>query len=227
MCSVCKHRYKQICEDFKRYQTSNRRRINITENPQLEIPLEEIEGVYEEIDEANVIDNVNNAMDNIISVSGSDSSYVQPDSNNYLTPYQPSDEDETTNTLNDKKSESSESPNAHNQHLSNHESSSLSSYVIERRSSYLNPHQPIAHSPTYSIYDSGSSGSDTLPRESDYLNPYQPMVQEMNFHEYESILKSSDGSGSSLSDTCTKEVGVKFPYLYQDLTLDIDTHEYK
>ncbi|CAC5381562.1 unnamed protein product [Mytilus coruscus] len=68
MCSVCQRRYKQIYGNFKRYQTGNRQRINITQNPQQEIPLEDIDGIYEEIDESNMIDNVGNLRDGDISV---------------------------------------------------------------------------------------------------------------------------------------------------------------
>ncbi|XP_052097940.1 uncharacterized protein LOC127732812 [Mytilus californianus] len=231
MCSVCKHRYKQIYGNVKRYHTDNRRRIDITDNPQREIPLDEIEGQYEEIDESNMKDNIVNLRENNVSITDSNGSYVQPDSNNYLTPYQPADEDANTNTSNDSKSESSAS---NNQPISDHESTSSKSDVIRERSSYLNPYQPIIHSAdiheyssTHKTDDSDSSESDTQTMESGYLNPYQPMVSDRDLHEYKSVLWSSDGSGSSLSDQCTKGIGVSFPCPHQDLTSDIDTHEHK
>ncbi|CAC5376452.1 unnamed protein product [Mytilus coruscus] len=205
-CSVCKHRYKQIYGNFKRYQTGNRQRIDITGNPQREISLEEIEAVYEEIDESNMIDNVANFTDNNVSVSNTNGRTVYSD-NDYLTPYQPTDEDANTNTSNDNKSESSVSSGRIIQSTSNYESTSSSSDVQGIRSSYLNPYQPIIHSAEIHDYAStdcinefDSSGSESLTNESGYMNPYQPMVPDRNLHEYKSVLGSLDGSGSSLSD---------------------------
>ncbi|CAC5379130.1 unnamed protein product [Mytilus coruscus] len=216
------------------YQNGNRRRINTTENPPLVIPLEEIEEVYEEIDESNMIDDVENLMNINLSDSDTNGSYVLPNSNDYLTPCQPTDEDAKTNNLNENKSESSSSFDENHKISSDHESTSSSSEMIGERSSYLNPYEPIIHSvdineysSTHKIDDSGSSESDTQTMESGYLNPYQPIVPDRDLHEYKSVLKCSDGSDFAMSDECTKEMGVEFPHPYQDLKSEIDTHEFK
>ncbi|XP_076117007.1 uncharacterized protein LOC143084833 [Mytilus galloprovincialis] len=231
MCSVCKHRYKRIYGSVKRHNTGIGRRIDITDNPQREVPLEDMEGLYEEINESNMIDNMVNLKENNGSVTDSNGSYVQPDSNNYLTPYQPADEDAHINTSDDSKSESSAS---NNPPISDHESTSSKSDVIGERSSYLNPYQPIIHSAdiheyssTHKIDDPGSSGSDKQTLESGYLNPYQPMVPDNDLHEYKSVLECSDKSDSTVSNACTNEMGVEFFPLNQDLKSETETYEYK
>lgn len=87
------------------YQTGNSRR-NSTDHTLPGIPLEEIEGIYEEIDELNMIDSVGNLRDGDISVADTNGSYVQPDNNDCLTPFQPDDDFTSTDNSNDNKSES-------------------------------------------------------------------------------------------------------------------------
>lgn len=235
MCSVCKQRYRQIYGNFKRDQTSNGQRNNITGTLPQEIPLEGVEGVYEDIDESNMIDNVETLRNMNLSDSDTNTncSYVMPNTNDYLTPYQPTDEDENINQLSDFKSESSSSF-GENQISSGHESTSSSSYIIGEKSGYLNPYQPIIYSAdihdysfTHKINDSGSSGSDTQTLESGYLNPYQPVVPDRYLHEYKSVLKCSDKSDSTVSNTCTNETEVALPPYNQGLKSQTDTYEYK
>ncbi|CAC5398636.1 unnamed protein product [Mytilus coruscus] len=220
LCTACYQRYRKIYSNLRKYQTAKRRRRNIPDNPLPELPQDAIEGIYEVIDESNMLDDVEPLRDNNTPIFDSNSSYVQPESNDYLTPYQPNDEDVNTNSLNDNKSESSGSSEA-----SIYESSSSNTEVHERRCSYLNPYQPIVpsadiheYSFTHNIDYSGSLESE---RESSYLNPYQPMIQARDSHEYKYVHGCSDGSRSSLSDTCTKEIGVKFPHPYEDSKLEI------
>ncbi|VDI62119.1 Hypothetical predicted protein [Mytilus galloprovincialis] len=229
MCSVCKHRYKRIYGSVKRYHTGSRHRFDITDNPQREVPLEDIEDLYEEIDESNMINEMVNLKEKNVSVTDSNGSYVQPDSNNYLTPYQPADEDANTNTSNDSKSGSSASNNLP---ISDHESTSSKSDVIGERSSYLNPYQPIIHSvdiheylSTHKIDD--SSESDTQTMGSGYLNPYQPIVLDTDLHEYKSVLQCSDGLDSTISNACTNDTGDIFPTPNQGLKSETDTNEFK
>lgn len=178
-----------------------------------------IDGIYEEIDESNMIDNVHYIRDSYIAVDDTNESYVSSDSNNYLTPYQPADEDAHTNSFNDNKSESSVSLGRNFQTLSNNESTSPSSDIQYRRSSYLKPYQPIIHSAddreyltTHNRDYSDPSGSGTKTSESGYLNPYQTMIPNTSVHEYKFVLSISDESGSSLSGTSTDEKELKFPH---------------
>ncbi|CAC5412100.1 unnamed protein product [Mytilus coruscus] len=214
------------------YQTGESRR-HTTDHPLPEIPLEETEGIYEEIDELNMIDNVGNLRDGDISVADTNGSYVQPDNNGYLTPFQPDDENTSTDNSNDNKSESLASSHDYHPFPIDPLSTSSSSDVQERRSSYLNPYQPIVHSAdiheyssTNIINESSSSGSETLWRGSG-LNPYQPMVPDLDLHDYESVPGCSDGSSSPMSDACTKEIVPDFPHPCQDQKSEIDTQEYK
>ncbi|CAC5357726.1 MEGF10_11 [Mytilus coruscus] len=226
LCTVFQRRYKQIYGNFKRNQTGNRRMRNISANPLPELPLEDIEDIYEVIDESNMMDHLDNLRENNISLADDNDSYVQPDSNGYLTPYQP-DEDVNTINLNDNKSESSASSDPNHQSTMDRESASSSSDMHERRSSYLSLYQPTVHSFTHNLNDSSSSKSETLTTDSGYLNPYQPIVPDNCLHEYKSILVCSDELSSALSDTDIKKMGDKFPNPYQDLKSDSDTHDYK
>ncbi|VDI11049.1 Hypothetical predicted protein, partial [Mytilus galloprovincialis] len=196
MCSLSQHRYQKIYWRFKRYQTSNRRR---TENQQQGIPLEEIEGIYEVIDESNMIYNLGDLRNDNMSVPGTNGSYVQPDSNDYLTPYHPVDEDAKTNNSKDNESESTASSDSYNRPTSNHESSSSSSDVQGRRSSYLNPYQPIVQSVDIHEYlsidnidDSVSSGSIEQTSESGYLNPVQSVIPVSNLLDNKCVIGCSE-----------------------------------
>ncbi|CAC5389955.1 unnamed protein product [Mytilus coruscus] len=189
--------------NFKNYQTNNRRRRNIPENVCPEIPMEEIEDIYEEIDESTMIANFENFHGSKTSVTDRIKSYSLSDNNCYLTPYQPVDEDSISNNSNEDQSESSKSSDLYDQTANNRD-------VQWRRSSYLNPYQPIVHSADIHEYlsihntnDYCSSGSESLTRESGDLNPNKPMIQTMELQEYKSFHGCLSGSGSSLSDTCT------------------------
>lgn len=231
MCSLSQHRYKQIYWNFKRYQTSNRRR---TENQQQGIPPEEIEGIYEVIDESNMIYNLGDLRNDNMSVQDTNGSYVQPDSNDYLTPYHPVDDDAKTNNSKDNESESTAYSDSYNRPTSNHESSSSSSDVQGRRSSYLNPYQSIVQSvdiheylSIHNIDDSVSSGSIELTRESVFLNPVQPMIQVSSVLDNKYAIGCLDVLGSSLTDTRSEEIGVKCQYPYIDVTSEKEPLEYK
>lgn len=232
ICILCLNRYKQIYG--KRYQTNSRRRVNVTENIQLESHLEEIGGTYEMIDETNMIDNFQDHRDNNLSVSDTNGSYVQPDNNDYLTPYQPTDEDANTNNSNEIESESSASIDGNNRPASNHESSSSSSDVQGRRSSYLNPYQSIVqsvdvheYSSTHNIDNSVLLGPIALTKESCSLNTVQPMIQVSKLLDSTYVIGTADESSSLLPDTSPKELEAKFSYPYKDVTLEIEPLEYK
>lgn len=55
LCIACKYRYKQCNGIVRKYRSSVKRRNN-QEHQLPEIPLEYVEGVYDEIDEWNMID---------------------------------------------------------------------------------------------------------------------------------------------------------------------------
>ncbi|CAG2184884.1 unnamed protein product [Mytilus edulis] len=230
LCTVCQRRYKQMYGNFRRYKTGKKRRRNIPEVSLPEIPLEASEGIYEIIDESNMIDNFEIIRKRRSLVSNTDESYVEPNSNGYLTPYQPVDEGLNTNDLKDTKSEFSEN-GSNDQGTGDGASTSSSSEVDGRRSSYLNPYQPIVHSgdiheysSTHNMNESGSSGSEAITRESGYLNPYQPIVHSADIHEYSSTNNMNE-SGSSGSETTTRESGYLNPY--QPMVPDRDLHDYK
>ncbi|CAC5360466.1 unnamed protein product [Mytilus coruscus] len=221
-----RQRYQKLYSNLKKYQTSKRRRRNIQENPLLEIPLEDIEGVYEVIDELNMINDLENVMEG--SESETNEGYVKPDNNGYLTPYQPADEDSNTNNSYDNKLVSLQSSNANEYATSDRVSTTSSSDVQGRRCSYINTNQPTVHSAdTQDYLSTHSSGSETISRESGCLNPYQPMIAARNLHEYKYVIGFSDGSGSSLSETFTKEIGANVSHPYQDLTSEIDIYDYQ
>ncbi|VDI72842.1 Hypothetical predicted protein, partial [Mytilus galloprovincialis] len=164
LCTVCQRRYnyKQIYVKFKRYQTAYRRNRNTSEISLPNIPLEEIEGTYDVIDESNSIDNVGIIMEGNNPVSDTNENNSQFNSNSYLTPYQPSDEDFKTNNAIDNKTDLVGLSDCNNQTTSDLESTSSTSDVHNNRSSYLNPYQPIVHTADVhdylSIHDSNSSG---------------------------------------------------------------------
>ncbi|XP_071124458.1 uncharacterized protein [Mytilus edulis] len=231
LCTVCQRRYKQMYGNFRRYKTGKKRRRNIPEVSIPAIPLEASDGIYEIIDESNIIDNFEIIRKSRSLVSYNDESYVEPNSNGYLTPYQPVDEGLNTNDLKDTKSESSELIGSNDQGTGDCASTSSSSEVDGRRSSYLNPYQPIVHSgdiheysSTHNMNESGSSGSEAITRESGYLNPYQPIVHSADIHEYSSTNNMNE-SGSSGSETTTRESGYLNPY--QSMVPDRDLHDYK
>ncbi|XP_063415891.1 uncharacterized protein LOC134697541 [Mytilus trossulus] len=228
LCTACQQRYQKVYGNLKKYQTSKRRRRNIQENPLPEIPLEDIEGVYDVIDELNMINDFENVMDsNFSSESETNGGYVQPDNNGYLTPYQPVDEDSNTSNINDIKSVSLQTPNANGDAISDHVSITSSSGVHGRKCSNINTNRPLDHPvDTQDYISTHSSDLETISRESGYLNPYQPMIPATDLHEYKYVIGFSDGSGSSLSETSTKEIGAYISNPYQDLTSEIDTHDY-
>ncbi|CAG2237755.1 unnamed protein product [Mytilus edulis] len=228
LCTVCQRRYKQMYGNFRRYKTGKKRRRNIPEVSLPEIPLETSDGIYEIIDESNMIDNFEIIRQRKSLVFNTDESYCEPNSNGYLTPYQPGDDELNTN---DNKSVSSEVLGANDQVTGDGGSTSSSSEVQGTRSSYLNPYQPIVHSAdiheyssTHNMNESGSSGSETITRESDYLNPYQPIVHSADIHEYSSTHNINE-SGSSGSESITRESGYMNPY--QPMVPDLDLHDYK
>lgn len=224
MCSLSQHRYKQIYWNFKRYQISNRRR---TENQQQEIPPEEMEGIYEVIDESDMIYNLGDLRIDNMSVSGTNGSYVQPDINDYLTPYHPVDEDAKTNNSKGNASESTESLNSNNRQTSNHASTSSSSDVEGRRSSYLNPYQPIVQSVDIHEYLSIDNIDDSeQTSESGYLNPVHCVIPVSNLLDNKYVIGCSDGSGSSLTDTPTKEMVSMCQYPYIDVTSEKEPLEF-
>lgn len=205
LCTACQHRYKQLYNNLKKYQNDNRRRGIVPDDQLSEIP-HGIGGIYEVIDETNMIDN-RGQIDRNNTVSDINESHFQADNNGYLTPYQPATEDDAqNNSLNDSKSESLASADANHQSTMDFESTSSSSDVEDRRSTYLNPYQPIIslvdsheYASTQNVDGSGSSGSDAMSGESGYLNAYQPTIEVSDFHEYQYIHGCSDKS-----DTCTK-----------------------
>lgn len=155
-----------------------------------QISLEEIDGIYEEIDEFNMIDNLEIIIESNSSVSNTNESQIN--SNGYLTPYHPVYKEINRNDIIDNTSECDVSEDAFPQITSGRESTSTSSDVPNRRSNYLNPYESIVHSEDFheylSIQDSGLSGSETsIKRASSYLNPYQPMIPSSDVHEYKSI----------------------------------------
>lgn len=145
LCIVCQRRNKQIYSDLKLYQT-RQRRIHITDNVVSEMPLEETPVIYELIDESNMLDNQENIRDTNFSATETNGSYVQPDSNGYLTPYQPVNEYTNIDYSSDNKSGSSVSSKAGDHTANDFLSNSSSSDTEERPSSYLNPYQPIVYS---------------------------------------------------------------------------------
>ncbi|CAC5403209.1 unnamed protein product [Mytilus coruscus] len=181
LCTVCRRQYKQVHVKFKRYQTAYRRNRNIQEMSLPNIPLEEIEGIYEVIDESNMTDNFGIIVESNRSISDANERNSQTNSNSYLTPCQPDEEELNTNNSIDNKSERSSLSQSDANHptTGDRESTSSNSDIQNNRSSYLNPYQPIVHSPDIheylSIHNSGSSGSETLIKEANYLNPYQPI----------------------------------------------------
>lgn len=222
---MCQRRYKQIYGNLKSYRTNTGRR-NIPENQLQEIALEDVEPIYEVIDELNMIDNLENLRDSSRSITNITDSISQPDNNDYLTPYQPADEN-----IHDNNSESSSSSNTKDQTSSYCESTSSSSNVQERSSSYLNPYQPIVpsadnheYSSTHKLDDSSSSGSDTT--ELGYINPYQPMIADIDAHEYK-FVNCSHESDSLSADTSVKETRVLCQSPNEDINFDINIHENK
>ncbi|CAG2255300.1 unnamed protein product [Mytilus edulis] len=168
LCIVCQRRYscKLVCVKFRRYHTAYRRNRNIPEISMPNIPLEEIEGTYEVIDESNMIhvDNVETIMESNSSISNTNERNFQ--TNSYLTPYQPSDKDLKTSHVTDNKTDLVGLSDGNNQTTSDLDSTSSTSDVQNNRSIYLNPYQPIVYSADIheysSIHDSGSSGSETF-----------------------------------------------------------------
>ncbi|CAG2258001.1 unnamed protein product [Mytilus edulis] len=128
-----------------------------------------------------------------------------------------------TGNSNENKSESLASTHDSHSFPIDHISTSSSSDVQERRSSYLNSYQPIVHSADVHEYssiniinESSSSGSDTHWIGSDYLNPYQPMVPDLDLiHDYKSVAGCTDVSISPMLDACTKDIVSDFPHLCQ------------
>ncbi|XP_071171623.1 uncharacterized protein [Mytilus edulis] len=170
LCTVCQRRYncKRFCVKFRRHHTAYIRNRNIPEISMPNIPLEEIEGTYEIIDESNMIhvDNVETIMECNSSILNTNERNSQTNSNSYLTPYQPSDKDLKTSHVTDNKTDLVVMSDGNNQTTSDLESTSSTSDAQNSRSSYLNPYQPIVHSADIheylSIHDSGSSGSETF-----------------------------------------------------------------
>lgn len=145
MCIVCQRRYKQIYSAFRIYQTRYRGR-HITDNLVSAIPLTETQVIYELIDESNMIENIENIGNSNISTTDTNESYAQPESNGYLTPYQPVNEYTNTENSSDNKSGYSVSSIADDHTANDCLSNSSSSDTEGRPSSYLNPYQPIVYS---------------------------------------------------------------------------------
>ncbi|CAC5400652.1 unnamed protein product [Mytilus coruscus] len=236
LCTACQRRYKLIYDSFRRYQAENRRSRNIPEVPFPDIPLVDIEGIYEVIDESNMINNIEYVRDSISSVTDTNEGYCQSDTNDYLTPCHPVVEGSNICNSSDDTSEYSATLNVYLATKSDCQSTSSSSYGQERESSYLNPYPSIVdHADidtqgyvfTHNTNDTGSSWLEAQLRDSTYLNPYQTMVSDRDLHEYKSVLGCSDESDSLLSDTCSTEIGVKIPHPNQDLRSDIDINEHK
>ncbi|VDI78440.1 Hypothetical predicted protein [Mytilus galloprovincialis] len=200
VCISCQHRYKQIYDNFRSYQTVNRRRRNKPEISLPNIPHGDIEGIYEVIDESNMIDvNIENVRYNSQPVTyNDDSNSDSTEKNDYLTPYQPADDDSITN-----KSDSSEISNCNNEITSDCRSIASSYGVPESRSSYLTMYQPIVacidiQENTFSQFlnKPGSFEQEVHTSESGCLNPYEPMIAARDLHDYLSV-------PGSLSDTST------------------------
>ncbi|CAG2244765.1 unnamed protein product [Mytilus edulis] len=205
---------------FKWYQTANRRIRNILASSLPDIPKENTEGIYEEIDVSNMIDfNLENFKNSSRSVTDKNDSFCKPaESNDYLAPYEPVDEDSISRNSNDNKSDSLANDN--DDVTSDYRSITSSSDVHERRSSNLNSYQSIIadiniHEYTFTNIPNEPCPSelDTQTSESCYLNPYEPMITTKDLHEYASPNNLSDGgSRSSLSDRGTKQIGIQFQY---------------
>ncbi|VDI42453.1 Hypothetical predicted protein [Mytilus galloprovincialis] len=76
MCRLFHERYKHIYENVKRYLFGNRRGVNTTGRPQSDIPMDEIDVIYEVIDESNMIDNLDDLMIDNVSVADTNGDYV-------------------------------------------------------------------------------------------------------------------------------------------------------
>lgn len=214
LCITCQRWHKQIYSNFRRYRAENRRERNVPHNSLPDIQLHEVEGVYDEINESNMIENIQNVMDSVSSVSETNESYCQPDSNDYLTPYHPADK--CSNNSIGNKSESSTNSNDHHPTTSissDYQSNSIGSDMEGRRSSYLNPYQPIVNPAEiksheyFSIYETNTccaSKSGDQTKDSGFLNPYQSMTKHRNLHAYKSLNTCTDGVGSLMSDASTE-----------------------
>lgn len=229
LCIGCQRRYKHLHNTLRRYQTEGRRSRTIADIIHPDIQLQDIEAIYEVIDESNVINDIENARDSTSSVTDTSDSYCQPDNNDYLTPYH-QDQDSNTNNSRDDKSESSVTSSVDRQTTGDHLSISVNSDVQERRSSFSNSH-PVdidihEYLFAYSSNESCLSSPEVETRESDYLNPYQPMIPDSDLHEYKFLQGSANGS-VSLSITSSKHMGVIFPRPDQDLKSDTDINEHR
>lgn len=221
LCTACQRRYKQIYDTLRRYQSEERRIRSIPDILRSDIQLQEIEVIYEVIDESNMINDIENARDSTSSVTDTSDNYCQPDNNDYLTPCHPVDQDLNTCNTRDDKSESSVTSSIDRQTTANRQFTSSQSDV--QGSSFLNSHPADSDIHEYLFTHSSNESCVLIPealtREPDYLNPYQPMIPDSDLHEYKSLRGSSDGSGS-LSNTSIKNIRETFQQSSQDLKSD-------
>lgn len=218
LCTACHHRYKKLYGSIRIHQTEQNR--HILENPLQEISLEEFGGIYEVIDESNMIDNIDNNRGHDESSSDSNENYCQPDDNGYLTPCQPTDDEvNSCNSIEDE-SESFAEDKKH-QNTSDRESTSSSSYI---QGGYLNPYQQMVHSADIHEYvltqthdDCGSSQPESQLMESGYL------MLSSDIHKCKFIQDVC----SSLPYTGSNDIEVKLPHPHHDFKSEIETIEYK
>ncbi|CAC5383302.1 unnamed protein product [Mytilus coruscus] len=88
----------------KSYKTESRRERNKQDTSSPDVPLEDIEGIYEQIDESNMIDNHANVRFSRGTSPGKSQSYCQRNCNVYLTPHQSGGEGSNSNNFNGNKS---------------------------------------------------------------------------------------------------------------------------
>lgn len=184
----------------KSCKTERKKGRNKPDTPTPDVPPGDIEGIYELVDEANMIDNFLNVELSSSTVLGTRQDNCQSNSNVYLTPYEPDGEGSgsNSNNFNGNQFESSSTTNTCHQTTNDPHSTPSNSDTLGRRSARSYLHQPIIHPvvidiPDYSFTsdssDSGSSGVEThMTEESSYLNPYQPIIFPVkDSHEYKSL----------------------------------------
>ncbi|CAC5410735.1 unnamed protein product [Mytilus coruscus] len=103
LCTVCQRRYKQIYNYFRRNTSDNGIITNVQENILEDVPSVEIEGIYEVIDESNMIDNFGNT-ENLDVHATKDETECPLDSNSYPNRYRPVKKDPNINNSNRSKS---------------------------------------------------------------------------------------------------------------------------
>lgn len=184
----------------KSCKTQRKKGRNNPDTSTPDVPPGDIEGIYELVDEADMIDNFLNVELSSSKVLGTRQDYCQSNSNVYLKSYEPDGEGSGSNSNNfdGNKFESSPTTNTFHQTTNDPHSTPLNSDKLGRRSARSNMHQLVIHPVVIDIQDYsftpdssdlGSSGVEThMTEESSYLNPYQPIIFPVkDSHEYKSL----------------------------------------